>query len=129
MELRLKDIKIGGSSMTICRSAREAGANVSCIQEIFVSIYHEVGAMTERKYEMKEDVIHKNPKIPDQITHGFDQSKIERAVNEGLLMEMNGKYILTKKTIDILEKAAQYQKEMEKRRVTNKQSKINLVSK
>ena len=78
---------------------------------------------------MKEDVIHKNPKIPDQITHGFDQSKIERAVNEGLLMEMNGKYILTKKTIDILEKAAQYQKEMEKRRVTNKQSKINLVSK
>ena len=45
MELRLKDIKIGGSSMTICRSAREAGVNVSCIQEIFVSIYHEVGAM------------------------------------------------------------------------------------
>lgn len=115
LELHLNDIRLGESTNVLFYTSKEYNVSGNLMHIILSCLHFQVGALTSDA--AKREVVKKqNPELPEILKKECINSNcIHEILDAGLLEETSEGYALTKKSIAVLNKTSELQKEMDEK--------------
>lgn len=113
MKLRLNDIKLFSSAPVLYNVAKKYMVPGDVMLMILSCLHSELGSL-DSDADKQEKLQRENPELPSTFKkEHLDLKSASEAVNSGLLKEVDGSYSLTSKSVAVLKKTAELQKEMD----------------
>lgn len=117
LKLRVQDLRLRGRGFTLYPAAEENGVKSGLMDFLVGVIYTKLG-LCSGDYEREEQIKKENPNILDILEEedfndisSYEGYSIEDLINNNLLSQEGNKLVLTKKSITILQRASEIQKQ------------------
>lgn len=119
LDMKVQDLRLRGRGFTLYPAAEESGVDDRLMDFLIFAIYNKL-ELCSGDYEKEKAIKIANPNIPDTLlkddfirvssSRGYD---IQDLINADLVKLDGNSLVLTKKTIKILKRAAEIQRELD----------------
>lgn len=116
LELKVQDIRLRGRMYTLWEAAGEYDVDDELIDDLVSSIYTKLG-LCSGDYKKEEAIEASNPNILDTLS--IDELKlsnkysVQDLLDNELVTQNGNNIVLTKRSVEILKRAAEIQKELD----------------
>lgn len=118
LELKVQDLRLRGRGLTLFQAAEENGVKADLMDSLIYAIYSRLQLYSD-DYDSQEGIKEENPNILDTLSEEefkkgllFSEHSIQDLLDNGLITQDGNNFVLTQKSVTILKRAAEIQKQV-----------------